>query len=56
MKNTPNKKLVNIDQKIKLKIEQILKKHRNIRELNPGGFKLFFEMVNKVGFNFNFQP
>jgi len=46
--------LVNISQKIKLKIERILKKYRNIKELSLGGFKLFFEMENKVGFNFNF--
>lgn len=45
---------VNINQIIKLKIEQILKKYRNIKELSLGGFKLFFEMENKVGFNFNF--
>lgn len=46
--------LININQKIKLRIEKILKKYRNIKELSLGGFKLFFEMEHKVGFNFNF--
>lgn len=47
--------LININQKIKLKIEQILKKYRNIKKLTLGGLKLFFEMINRVGFNSCFR-